>query len=530
MKKVVAALIVIFTLFNISSYFVLKAQTPLYTVYTGVVHYPLDFMTYLSLITQGKEHWFLSADLYSGETIQHVLLNWIYVLGGRIGWLLRLEPPVIYILLVAAGSVAYLSVAYFLSSLLFPKEKTPRLITYVLFLVSNAFPNINKDTGSWVFSYFFPSNNIGHPFIRLTNVPHHLLISAAILAACAAAIMYWQKKKPIHLWLLAGLGLFISSLQPLQWGLVAGVLGASGVFARWKKYGRAVPHDWKTEGIYALLPASVFGVVGIPFFFYLRHLFSLPPNDFTLAWEKQQHAVIPFIHFIRLMGPVFLVGLIGLPRIIRKLTVPSFPVILYSLVVVCLFYSPVPKILGIMNLRFLSVILIFAASYICADLIWFLANRFTPQNKTIVSWFAALLVVAITIPVTVTHLIERTTYTSPAEVNSYVPLGAFMTYQFAAKTVGPDETVLAAPLLASSFQAVTGRHVFVANQFGTIDYVRKIRETIDFFDGNISDAARAAWLKKNNISYIFTFAWTPLSLPGLELINSNGYALFYRVN
>jgi phage shock protein PspC (stress-responsive transcriptional regulator) len=183
MKRTVAVIILIFTLLNISSYFVMRSRAPQYTVFTGAVHYPPDYLYYLSFITQGKDNWLLGANLKSAETRDLQALNWFYVLGGHLGHMLNLSPQFIYQLLVILASIAYLTAAYALCTVCFPKQPMSRLVAFVVFLISNAFPKITHTASGWDFNFFYPFNNIGHPFIRLSNVPHHTLIQAAILSA-----------------------------------------------------------------------------------------------------------------------------------------------------------------------------------------------------------------------------------------------------------------------------------------------------------------------------------------------------------
>jgi hypothetical protein len=208
MNLIVTGIIILTTFLNISSYFVLATRTPQFTVFLGTVHYPMDYLDYLAFITQGKNHWFLSYHVFTGETTRLELLNWIYTFGGHIGSFFHLTAPITYQVLVVVASAAYLYIAYRLASLLFPTNKTTRLIAYILFLLSNEFPKIYADHGIWIFSYFYPWNNIGEPLVRLTNVPHHLFIQFGIMAAFVAGITYWLKLGKKHLIILAFLGCF----------------------------------------------------------------------------------------------------------------------------------------------------------------------------------------------------------------------------------------------------------------------------------------------------------------------------------
>jgi hypothetical protein len=523
-------IIALFTLCNISSYFFMAAKTPPFTIFTGAVHYPTDYLYYLSFITQGKDHWLRSYHLFTGETNTLEFLNWIYVLGGHIGSLIRLSPPVIFLCMITIGSIIYLLAAYKLMSICIPKNASARMMAYLLFLLSNAVPHIYQDHGRWIFSYYYPFNNLGHPFMRLINVPHHIFIQCFIMLALYMGITFWQHKKFLYTTvILAVLGILLAGTQPLQWAFVGGVLGVGGIFAWWKTYGKNSSHTWIPEGLFAFLPSGVLAIAGFIPALYLKHLYTLPPFYNMIQWESQQQTYISFWHFLELYGPVMMLGLLGIPWIVKKISVPVLPLLLYMVITILVFFSPVPERMEILNLRFFSVIPVFAAAYISTTVIWSITKRFKSVPTKPTAWFLAFLLIAITIPVTVQQLYERTINALPQDINAYLPVGAMMTYDVARKTVSPTETVLVDYNYASSFAAFTGKHVFVSTNLSTIDFDRKLKETGAFFyaPGSVDD--KIAWLKKNNISYIFTNAWTPLPLPDLTIVDKNDFSILYKV-
>jgi hypothetical protein len=243
-----------------------------------------------------------------------------------------------------------------------------------------------------------------------------------------------------------------------------------------------------------------------------------------------QQTRIPFSHFITLNGPLIITALIGLPFVIRGLTVSSFMLIFYSILTISLFFSPVPARVGLFNNRFLSVIPTLTFAYISTRLLWWTTGKLIPARQKVAAWFCAFLLIAITIPVTITHFIARTQNVPPEDVNGYLPLGASLAYDVAGRVIGQNDTVLVTTLFSQSFPAFTGKHVFVADGFSTIDFERKFSEAIQFFAASDPPQARTDWLKKNHISYIFTYAWTPVDLPGLTVVYQNMYAILYKVN
>jgi hypothetical protein len=249
-----------------------------------------------------------------------------------------------------------------------------------------------------------------------------------------------------------------------------------------------------------------------------------------LAWEKNQQVFIPFIDFIRLHGPVVLIGLLSTPVIFPRIPRHIHILWVYSGLALALFFSPIPLWIGVLNLRFVSVLPIFVASYATAELIRRVTKRASQGLRYPLMWTAAFLVLAITIPVTYAHVALGRPNANGEDVQIYLPLGAYQIYETAKRSIGRQETTLVTPLFAQSFPAFTGRHVYDADMFGTIDFARKHAEAQRFWSAIDPPDVRADWLREQNISYIFTYAWTPISdMQNLTVVAANDYAILYKV-
>ena len=375
--NIIFALIALVTGVNIGSYFVLSAKAPIYTVFLGTVHYPLDYLDYLSYITQGKWHWLRSYALFTGETTHLEFLNWPYVLAGHIASWFGFTPGVTYIIMVAAGTILYLLVAYKLITLLIPASAPKRLLLFILFLLSNEFPNIYQTSGHWVFAYFYPFENWGEPLIRLTNVPHQILIQTAIMASLVLSAMYWQKKLSLKRMAVLTFvtGLVLASLQPLQWAFVTGVVGVVSLF-QW----------WKTKKIDVMFPSVILGLGGLIPALYLKHLFTYPPYSYTIAWEASQQTYITFRHFVELNGPLMILAIVGIPFIITMIPVTGAAIILYTIIAIAIFFSTIPQTLHMMNNRFFSVIPTMAFAYISTEFLYKIAKKVDPARPMVFAW------------------------------------------------------------------------------------------------------------------------------------------------
>ncbi len=318
-------------------------------------------------------------------------------------------------------------------------------------------------------------------------------------------------------------------MQPLQWAFVTGVIGMYGAWRSWKTVHATKRWLWPAVAL-PLLPAVALSISGLPFAIYIKHLYSGPLYTYMLEWEKNQQVYIPLLDFIRLHGPVVSLGLFSGLFFIHYITPRVLPLYIYSIISIGLFFSPIPKMVGILNLRFVSVIPVFVAAYFCAHLLRHVTSTVRLSYRYPVMWLGAFLLLSITIPVTYAHIALGRPNALLSDVNSYLPIGAYQIYDTAKKTILPHEVSLVTPLFAQNFPAFTGRHVFVADAFGTIHFQQKNAEALDFFAHLRSPEERIVWLHKNNIHFIFTYAWTPISdIPELEIIQKNDYAILYKV-
>lgn len=519
----IIGIIILFTVLNISSFIIALTKTPEYTVFVGTVHYAIDYFYYLSYIIQGKTHWFLGSSLYSGETTKLDFHNWVYVLFGH---MFPLFPPYItYQIMVVVGSILFLVVSYWLCRILIPTKRWAATLTWVLFLVSNAFPRIYNEAGQWILSYYYPWNNFGHPFIRLTNVPHHLYIQALLMGILLATILWWkQKKKSLVLAVILVIqGFLLASMQPVQWALVTGVIGlTTGALAL-----KAKRLSFLKAGA---LPVILLGISGLIPALYLKTLVSIPPLSLAAAWEASQQTYISLYHFIRLHGPLSAIAIIGIPLLLLRKTEETFLFGIFTLLSVGLFFSPIPARFGILNIRILSGIPVLMFAWASVECILIVVNRLQ-GNKKAASWLLGFSIIAITLPVTWQQLSERTTLiTHPEDTQIYIPLGAMMAFDEAQRLSTPDDVFLVLAPFYTVFPGLTGRRVYVANDLATIDFQRKQKLGSDFYNNRMTDDEKRAFLTTERISYIVAYAWGPVKSPMITEAYKNDYMILYKVS
>jgi len=495
----------LFTLLNLSTYFVGLSKTPPGAVFTGAVHYQPDYFYYLSFIAQGATRWLTNFHLFTAETTVPELIGWYYTLSGRLLLPLFRSPVVIYQILTAAGSLLYLGAAYLLIKKLFPQHRTLQLLVLVLFLTSCPLPQITVSHGHWTYSHISAWYNFGDPFERLTNIPHHLLAAAAGMLACILAFDWWKGKRGLLRTIAFFLiGIILASIQPMLWLEISMVLGVIG-------YKRS------------FIPALIVAGSGLPFILYLKfYLYSTPPYSTAVLWEPSVQLITTFKDYMILNGLLVPTAILGLPVWLRSMTREKCTLTLLTALSLLLFFSPIPKYLHILNIRFLSV---------CPTLFFASVTGELFRKFRMSSVFLCAILIGVTIPINRELLTTRHSLFTPGNMWVYLPADVIAAYTAAAKQSRPDDMFLVPSPLDASFPGYTGRRIFTSysNVLWRVNYNAKQKLVDTLYNVSAPDTEKNALLRQANIKYILRYSWDPPLSGDLLPAYKNNTITIYKV-
>lgn len=554
MELIIITAIIFFSVFlNSLNFIVGLLSTPKDLFFLGTVHWSGDYFYYLSQFAQGKISWLKGYDLYTADFPVETYVGWVNVFLGRIFYLLGVSHLLAYQLSVVIFSITFLGVSYLVIREIFSK-RGKRIVAFLLFTISNAFPIITVQGGSFSFSYYDYWFNMGIPFNRLICVPHQLIARTCVVLAILLAIWWWKKRRKLILPGLLLVGFILASVEPVQWGLVVGVLFIASIiiiiygschksvptFASKSPACGGVKASEASVGIPSFVsPAAklnVFNIAGLflllgglPMALYLKDIFSRPPYLQLALWEATQQVRINLATFILGNGPVLVLAIIGIFFFIRKITFARLVALIFSLVSVFLFFSPIPGMVKIINVRFLPAATTLFFACFAAEAIFALSQRFKKRSSLIIYTIVGL-VVLIVLPAYISQSKTRLTV-DITNAFYYVPIKTIEAYKKAEKVSTPSDTFLVTWPFNSSFPGMTGRRVFHGHNLLTIDYEKKDGQAIEFFAGRMKKEEQRNFLLQNKINYVLAYSWEGEVKSSANLIPvfDNSWLALYRV-
>ncbi len=338
---IVLLISVTMSLANSAQYFIELANTPKNTVYLGTTFYYMDYFFYLNHFFQGAHGVWLTVNRFTGENTPKSIIYWPNILMGKIGGIVGFSPITSYNVYAILISFLVLITSAYLLKKIFPSE--PRLLlagfifsTFATSLLNHI--NVNGNTMWYPFELWKTPD---FAFNRLGNVPHQLLQT---LLFFLLTIVYFDKNQTskIRFILIALLSSALTSLQPATMAIfVISVIITSGWLFIYKN---------KLN----IAKLACLGIFSALTFIYVNHILHTPPHLYAILWDgyQQDRTTIPFL--LLSVGPISFLALLG---IIFSVTSKK-PLLIFAIVLTALSYalflSPVPKLIGISNLRILA--------------------------------------------------------------------------------------------------------------------------------------------------------------------------------
>lgn len=512
-----AAAFIIFlaTLENMWPFITGSFHTPAGYVFLGTVHHPPDYFYYLSQFALGKYRIITSIDLFTAEHVPATFVGWTNVLLGKLFFLFGFSPFIAYHTSVLLCTVLLLYLSYRLAGRLIPATKTLSLYLFVLF---HAF-SVMRDGSPSYGDYY---TNFAVPRVRLGGVPHQLILHAASLGII---LLYTRvrtgRMRISNAVLLAFVSIILASLQPVLWTLLFSVLILTEFLSHLSD---------RTNLRHAINALLLVSLPSVPVLFSLHTLFTTLPFSQLRAWEALQQTPLTIEHFVSATGPIFLLSLLFLPGFVRKRSWERIFVSSFAALSYILFLSPIPNVLDISHVRFMSTLAILCVSIIASDGISQL-RHIGPRIRNIPLLSTALLIV-LTVYLVPNHKKTLTLVSgfSPQNAFHYLPRDTYDTLITAGKVMKPEDVALVTWPYNETFPALTGHRSYDGHPLLTIRAEEKTQNSEAFFSSHLSIDQAQTLLSENDITYVIARQDSPIrTFPFLRAVFSDAEITLYRV-
>jgi len=251
--------------------------------------------------------------------------------------------------------------------------------------------------------------------------------------------------------------------------------------------------------IMASAPLLISGMALLPFYLWYQKAFADPFFEFMRTWETS----IPqtSIHtFLLSTGIITVLVLWGIPKYLRNATQLKRIGIIYALLPIALYYSPLPHILKLPSFRFFQppAYIFFAAITIEG---FRMIRTVRGQKNNIVVGILTGLFILIQVPVFYRDILDKLGHYYLDSTINYVDIDVYRGLE-ALKNKSHNVNALATNNLELLVPVISGLTVYSGHLTLTLHYEQKVTEVYNFYTGKMSQQEALAFLTRAHIGYI----------------------------
>lgn len=369
-------------------------------LFTAITHYFADYFLYISHIAQAQNSQSLFIDnLFTNEPLIPTWIYWFNALLGKV----HLNPFLTYNVALILLVVGVLILLWHIIKRSIT-DSTTRYIAFIFTIsASNYFDFttfLQNGTLRLLGDFWFsptPALN------RLGGVPHQILQTILCLSAITlfTRLSESPKKNPLPYISLFIITLLATSANPIQMLLITLTLLAILAIRTYKK----------SIKLSDIVTASVVCIPALLAALATNFEFSHQPIlTAAKAWEDNQRFSLSIPQFMWALGPIGFFIPFGIYASLKKHTRLFFTLVLYSLISLIFFFTPLPTLLGTSPVRWVSPAaylgLALLAGYGFAWCVMLLGKKIKNPQATIFIAMTAYLI--LTIPSIITQVTSRT--------------------------------------------------------------------------------------------------------------------------
>jgi hypothetical protein len=503
--------------------------------FVGISHYYQDFFLYSSYIAQGiSGSWLYVQDLYTNESLPAFWFYWFYALVGRIGTVTGYSAPHLYNLSLFATIVILVYVLYTLVKHIFPSSSAATVAFLFVLSASNFTTRIGQQMTLMGNTWFSPTPALN----RLGGVPHQamqtvLLILLAIIASIKPEGIRYSLLRLIFMAFIS----FISALlNPVTTSLLVAAFGCVWLTKVIQSYARNRARLFSFD-----VSTRIFLVISISFF--IGSLLAKKSVDgielyaIGRAWELRQQVSLSIVDWLISMGPIIFFVPFGILPYFSTYTALRYVLFINTALSVLLFFSPLPDMMGIARIRWLSpAAYLFFPILAAQGYVWLINKLQTlriPNNLS-----AAVLLsgyILLSMPSLMVQIQERNNpFRSDQTIQllNHLPKPVYDAYQVLDRIPNNETVIITDPSLPhdTAIPAFTAKTSFTGHLLHTLypEVKQALREK--FFSAAMTASEASQFCRDHRIAYILAKPENTQFLTvytGMKKLYSNDFAEIY---
>lgn len=457
-------------------------------VYLGAERYYPDYYAYLFYVNQGNTGASIVQNLFTNEPHADTYVHFEYVIIGKIGSLLKINPIQTLFLARSILLLLFIFISFIFTGL-FIRKPIHRILILTLSFFYNGFFFLD------ISDFYEPPDLIN----RLTFEPHKFIGMSLFLIA-----LYSISKKR----------LFVSALTCLTIGLFHGASAISmiatlGLFL----FLLLISHPFKLrkfilENIIIFLPLLL---LPIPLIYWNDVFTNNPVWQYMDQWEKyavlsdiKKFSISSIASYLSQLGPLIILSALGLKSFLKEnkktgLLLLSFYISNFLL----LFLGFI--ILKTSKIRYFQTPYLLALSIMAYYGILSILKKIRFKRLDLGLFITIVLLLSLGIPNIRTGILKyiypyKTQYTN--EISVYPTKTLYNAILWLNST--PQESiVLSLSKAGLLIPATPGRRVVASDIVSSYNYLLKLPKIYDFYRGGMPENKAKEYLKQERVNYIF---------------------------
>lgn len=463
-----------------------------------------DVYTYAAFIEEAKQGKILFENLFTTDQQSPTLLRPSYLLIGKFASFLNLSGIGAYHIARVIFSVIFLIVLYkFISG--FFEDPRKRIIAFMMLLTSSGLGFALKMVTPNSSDLWIPESNT---FLSLAESPHFILSQILMVSGFLFFMKYLEKKKLIYVFFSTLIFLLLAFEHPLNLIIIAPTIFFTSLLS-----GMGLARSI----LFASL--SSFGII----YQFTQAL----TNPILKSWQVEHFSPSP-INYLAGFGLLIPLAVIGTEKFIKEKMSRFKLILIWAFATAVLVYSP-----SDFQRRMIEGAHIPLAVLATTGL--FTAIEKLKKETRLLILYGSVIFLSFSSLYAVFNDMITLGKDSPERYYYYISRSESDGIEWLKNNTNANDGILSNWFFGNLIPGLTGRRVYLGHKAQSGDFYKKI-ELINAFLLDTDPISSAAFLKKNNINYIFlgnydsmiTYGFKPENNPALKLVYSKNEVIIYK--